>query len=63
MFVSYHTCDHCSKKLDEMHDFCDGEVDIPYHAIINVDLCKECSSLLSIQVLDFVGRHTEENNK
>ena len=40
------TCDHCGKKLNEMHDYVDTEFDTKDNWLC-VDLCSECYAEIS----------------
>lgn len=36
--VHYHICDHCGKKLDDIHDYVEYELT----EFITADLCEDC---------------------
>ncbi len=44
-------CDHCGNALDEMHDYCDTEIDVK--TWFKCDLCHSCIDELDRIVLDF----------
>lgn len=45
-------CDHCSKVLNDMEDYCSTEIEIGYTEF-EVDLCKECYEALVRTTKDF----------
>ena len=49
------TCDHCGAELDEMHDYTDMEIGIPY-SFLTVDLCVNCAKELERQVKTFCNK-------
>lgn len=50
--VNYHTCDHCGKKLDEMHDYVDYDI----NNFTQVDLCADCLRELENNIKQFLHR-------
>ena len=59
MKISYYKCDHCGKKLNEMHDYIDCEIDMEvYH--IGADLCKECTEELKKMITSFLDKDSDE---
>jgi hypothetical protein len=56
--VHYRTCDHCGKKLDDMKDFPEFDINLT-ERIISVDLCSDCYDELERIMLDFVNRRAE----
>lgn len=56
MDIRYHICDHCRKTLDEMHDYVEYLIDLPYGDFQYVDLCKKCARELQLLVGKFIGR-------
>ena len=59
MRVEEYKCDHCGKKLNEMHDYVDCEIDMEV-CIIDADLCQECAEELKKMVASFLNK---EGNK
>ena len=53
--VHYRTCEHCGKRLDEMHDYVDWEVSLKTR-FLSVDICCDCMEELENLVLGFVKR-------
>ena len=49
------TCDHCGKKLNEMHDYVDTEFDTKDNWLC-VDLCSECYAEISKTIREFCGK-------
>ena len=56
--VNYRTCDHCGKKLDDMKDFPEWDINLTAN-VLSVDLCGECVCELEKIVLNFVNRRAE----
>lgn len=56
MEVKFHTCDHCGKTLNEMHDYTEYLIDLPYGDFRDVDLCKKCARELQLLVGKFIGK-------
>ena len=50
-----YTCDHCGKKLDEMHDFTDIEFD-DFIDYVRADLCFSCLRELNEIVLKYINK-------
>lgn len=55
MFVNYHTCDHCGKRLDTMNDYEDIDIQMT-DWFSGVDLCADCFDELEKLVTDFIHR-------
>ena len=56
MEVRYKKCDHCEEIINEMHDYDDYLIDLPYGDFRNVDLCKKCARELQLLVGKFIGK-------
>lgn len=54
MLTLYHTCDHCGKRLDEMHDFID--VELSDFGTIKADLCADCFEEINAIIRVFVKK-------
>ena len=48
----YHVCDHCGKRLDDMHDYAEYELT----KFIDADLCKDCLNELGTIIKNFLHR-------
>ena len=59
MQIRYKVCDHCKAVIDEMKDYVDYLIDLPYGDFNGVDLCKKCARELQLLVGKFIGK---ENN-
>ena len=57
MLNHVYTCDHCGKKLHEMVDFCDLEIDAV--SWFKCDMCNDCARHLEDMVLEFCGKKQE----
>lgn len=61
MRVEYYKCDHCGKKLDEMHDYLDCEIDTDIGVVItDADLCTKCAEELKKIIETFLNRSVEQ---
>ena len=54
MTIHYHTCDHCGKRVNEMKDYVEIEIEIK--EFYTVDLCKDCFDKLDNVVRKFIKR-------
>jgi hypothetical protein len=50
-------CDHCGKVLDEMHDYCDTEIEC--YSYMKADLCKKCLLELDSIIQKFLKKGGE----
>ena len=57
--VQYHKCDHCGKRLDEMRDYIDVEID--KYGLIVADLCVKCYEELSDLITVFLNLKQKNN--
>ena len=53
-------CDHCGTELNEMHDYCDAEIDIPCNWF-KTDLCGKCVDELGSLVKKFCNVKEGDN--
>lgn len=56
--VSFYTCDHCGKRLDEMKDYPESGLDVCYD-YISCDLCADCVLELSKLVRGYVKKEKD----
>lgn len=57
--VQYHKCDHCGKRLDEMRDYTDVEID--KYGLIVADLCEKCYEELTDLITVFLNLQQKNN--
>ena len=52
--VKYRLCDHCGKRLDEMKDFVEYEID--EYGRLKADLCANCYDDLNDVIKQFITK-------
>lgn len=60
MTVHYQKCDHCGKKLNDMEDYIEVDIDLGAKTYC-ADICKECMKELEKTVGIFIGLEVQDD--